>query len=245
MRLNKILAAVFATILSAAPLGAAPLVNPSSIERLNYSWKLTGALAWIARVAIPTSGVGTLETREEETVHSRLTMTTPQQRGMAFYESSMSADGTRTFTSADGYSWRDRSEEKRVVFDYEKGVARVEERSSHEGVENKVRQLQESTPQDVLTSIYYLRQNAHSITSPRRTVVYSNGKPYSFIFAPQPVTTMRRGSETVRVRHFDITPIDGKKKGAIRVWLTDDEQSVPLRIEIDQQYATLKLDLKN
>jgi hypothetical protein len=75
--------------------------------------------------------------------------------------------------------------------------------------------------------------------------VYAQGKPYAFIFAPRPLTTMRRGSETVRVRPFDITPVDGRKKGSIRVWLTDDEQHVPLRIEIDQQYATLKLDLKN
>ena len=245
MHRNKLLAAVLAVAVSAGTLSAAPLVNPSSsVERLNYSWKLTGGLTWLARLAIPTSGSGTLETRTADTVNSRLMMTASEQSGHAFYESSMSVDGSRTFTSADGYSWRNHAEEKRVVFDYEEGVARVEERSS-EGVENKVRPLQESTPQDVLTSIYYLRQNAESMTTPRRTIVYSNGKPYAFIFAPRALTTMRRGSERVRVRPFEITPIDGKKKGSIRVWLTDDEEHVPLRIEIDQQYATLKLDLRN
>ena len=244
MRSRSVFAVVLATILTAGSATATPLVNPTSVERLSYSWKLTGGLAWLASVAIPTSGTGTLETRTDDKVHSRLAMTAPNQRGGAFYDSHMSADGTRTFTSVNGYSWRNRFEEKRVVFDYEAGVARVEERS-HEGIENKVRQLEDSTPQDVLTSIYYLRQHADEITTPRRTVVYSEGKPYAFIFTPRKVTTMRRGSENVRVRPFDITPIDGKKKGAVHVWLTDDEQRVPLKIEIDQQYATLELKLRN
>jgi hypothetical protein len=214
-------------------------------ERLHYSWSLKGALSWIARVAFPTSGNGTLETSSGSSVHSRLTMNAPRQKGYAFYESQMVLDGSRTLVSSDGYAWNDRKEEQHVTFDYLKGLARVEKRSSDDGVETRVRKLQDATPQDVLTSIYFLRQNAAEITAPRRAQVYSGSKSYDFIFSPRAMTTMKFGEDTVRVRPFTITPVSSHQKGEVRVWLTDDARRLPLKIEIDQKYATLKLDLRD
>lgn len=238
MQKRRILVAALTVGLATAPLSAAP-----PVEKLHYSWSLKGALSWLARIAFPTSGVGTLETRSGSSVQSRLQITSPDQRGFAFYESRMSPDGSRTFTSADGFTWSDRGQENRVVFDYANGVARVE-RHTEDGVKKKVRQLRGSVPQDVLTSIFYLRQNANEITSPRQAQVYSGGKPYTFMFTPRPVTMLRVGNESFRVRPFSISPTSEDKKGTVRVWLTDDARHLPVSIEIEQNYATLKLSLK-
>lgn len=230
-------------VAAASPAGAVPLVNGGT-ETLQYSWTLKGALAWVARVAFPGKGTGTLETSAADGVRSRLTITAPNQKGYAFYDSRMSRDGERTFASADGYTWHNRSEEKRVTFDYLNRVTQIETRSSSDGIEKKTRKLEHETPQDVLTSIYYLRQNADSIVAPRRAQVYSGGKPYTFLFSPRPSVDMRVSGKLVRVRPFEITPVDGQKKGTVRVWLTQDAQRVPVRIDIEQNHATLQLQLK-
>ena len=238
---SRLLALAVASSLVSAPSLAGPLTT-GSVERLHYSWSLQGALAWVARLAFPVSGNGTLETRAADMVSSRLTMTTPNQQGHAFYDSRMSADGSRTYASSDGYSWRNRSEQQKVTFDYSANVARIEKHDA-DGVETKVRQLESETPRDVLTSIFYLRQNASSVTTPHRAQVYSGGKPYTFLFTPQPLTSLSRNGRTTRVRPFVIQPVDGTKKGAVRVWLTEDSRRVPMRIEIEQNHATLRLDL--
>lgn len=240
---KALLVSTIVAVSVAAPLSATQLSIPP-VERLHYSWSLRGALSWIARVAFPTRGTGTLETvTSGANVHSRLEITSPEQKGFAFYESRMSADGARTFTSADGYSWNKYVEEHRVTFDYARGIARVEKRDE-EGLQKKVRKLGTSVPQDVLTSIFYLRQNASQIRTSRRADVYSGGKPYAFVFSPRPITTLRVGGEEVRVRPFTIVPIDGERKGSVRVWLTDDARRIPVQIEIAQTFATLRLDLK-
>jgi hypothetical protein len=233
-----------ALVLCSSPLLAGPLAIAPA-EKLQYSWSLKGPLRFIARLALPTSGAGTLETSSSDGVRSRLTMKAPGEPGYAFYESRMTSDGTRTLTSADGYTWGKRSEEQQVTFDYRQGVAHIRKNSSEEGVETKVRKLGADAPQDVLTSIFYLRRNADAITSPRQAQVYSGGKPYTFLFTPQPVGSLRIGNEMVRVRPFTITPLSPEKKGAVRVWFSDDERRLPMRIEIDQKFATLKLDLRN
>lgn len=240
--MKRALTAVVLTLTMAVVANPQTALAGDGVEKLRYSWSVKGSLAWLARLILPGSGVGTLETTEGDGVRSRLTIRGDRQSGYAYYDSRMSSDGTRTFTSADGYSWLNRSEEQRVTFDYGKGVAHVEKRSD-EGVERKTRKLNDATPQDVLTSIYYLRQNADSIRAPRRAEVYSGGKPYTFVFAPQKPTRLDVAGQSVLVRPFDITPENESKKGAVRVWLTEDAARVPVRIEIEQNRATLRLDL--
>ena len=234
---SKLIAAsaVLISMMSSAPVLA------SDVEQLRYRWSLKGGLAWIARIAFPSSGTGTLETREGTSVTSRLTL--GSKGGSAYYASSMAPGGLRTFTSEDGYRWNDRYEQHRVQFDYSGGVARVEKRSDDDGVKQKVRTLESDAAQDVLTSIYYLRQNADAIKTRRTATVFSAGKGYLFSFTPSPVTTLRVNDHDVRVRPFTIAPADGEKKGAVKVWLADDAGRTPVRIEIQQNYATLRLDL--
>ena len=227
---------ISALLVTALLAGSASAAQADGVERLHYRWSLKGAFAWIARVAFPASGSGTLETRAGSSVTSRLTI--GSQGASAYYASSMTPDGMRTFASEDGYNWNDRFQHQSVTFDYDGGVARVEKRSE-DGVEQKVRSLDSTAAQDVLTSIYYLRQNAESITTQRTATVYTGGKPYQFVFTPLAVMTMN----DVRVRPFTIAPVDARKRGAVKVWLSDDQQHKPVRIEIEQKHATLRLDL--
>jgi hypothetical protein len=122
-------------------------------------------------------------------------------------------------------------------------ITRVQKQDD-EGTEVKVRQLASTTPQDVLTSIYYLRQHADEVTAPRTMQIYTGGKPYLFRVVPQPVTTTKIDTRTYRVRPFTLTPLTEGKRGEVRVWLSEDERRIPVRIEMEQKYGTLKLDVK-
>lgn len=230
-----------AALTLALSIAGSAFAQPGGEERLQYTWSLRGGLAWLARIAFPTSGTGTLETKSGENVTSRLSIVS--KGASAYYASMMTLDGARTFSSEDGYQYNNRFEHHRVTFDYVGGVAHVEERSDA-GVEQKVRTLKSPAAQDVLTAIYYLRQNAEAITARREATVYTGGKGYPFIFTPEPATQLRIGKVTHDVRPFSIAPADGQKKGAVRVWLSKGPDAVPVRIELQQNYATLRLDLQ-
>ncbi|HEX9982956.1 MAG TPA: DUF3108 domain-containing protein [Thermoanaerobaculia bacterium] len=211
-----------------------------SVERLQYSWSLRGALTWIARVAVPTSGTGTLETTTGSEIDSKLMLTAPSRRDYAVYQSRMVVDGTRTLSSMDGYRFNSKAHEQRVAFDYGEGVARVQ-KNAEGRTETKVVNLQPGAPRDVLTSIHYLRLHAHEVTTPRTMQIYSGGKPYAFAVTPK-AASMLNGR---RVLPFTLTPRSDGKRGEVRVWLSDDEHRVPVRIEMEQKVGTLRLDLKS
>lgn len=228
----------------AAPLSAAPLAT-GSVERLNYSWRLKGALSWIARLAFPSSGRGTLETRDDGVVNSRLMINAADEKGYYLYESQMAPQGTQTLVSRSAYSFRDNARDERVSFEPENGVARIE-KTSKNGTETKTRKLEAGTPQDVLTAIYYLRQHADEIRSPQRAKIFSGARGYDVTFRPLPLKTIRVGGKDVRVRPFAITPVDDRNRfgGEVRVALSNDERRIPLQIDIQERFARLSLDLQ-
>jgi hypothetical protein len=235
---TKLLAILLGGFVLAAPLSAAQIGN----ERLSYRWKLQGGISWLASLAFPSSGRGTLETHEADTVNSRL-MISADPKSYYLYESSMLPAGTKTLTSRSAYSYKSSVRDERVTFDLAKGLSRVQ-KTTNEGQETKVRKLESETPQDVLTAIYYLRQHAAEITAPVKAEVFSGTKGYDMVFQPMPITTMNG----MRVRPFTMKAVgdDAKKfPGEVRVWLSDDERRVPVRIDIEQKYgATLKLELE-
>jgi Protein of unknown function (DUF3108) len=235
--------ALLAGVVSAAPLGAAPLTN--GVERLSYAWRLKGGLSWLVKVAFPASGRGTLETHEAGNVHSQLTIQGKEASSFYLYESLMAPEGTRTLSSRNAYSFGDDRRDERISFDPVNQVAHVQKFTS-DGNETKLKKLESAAPQDVLTSIYYLRQHADEIRTPKKAEIFSGTSGYDVIYVPQPAMTMRIGGSDVRVRPFTIKPVDGDKAkiGEVRVWLTDDAKHVPVRIDIDQKYATLKLELE-
>lgn len=236
---------VLAGILSASPLAAAT-PGSGNVERLSYAWKLKGGLSWLARLAFPSSGRGTLETSAANTVNSKLTINANDSKGYYLYESQMAPEGTRTLSTRSAYAWKDNARDERVAFDAAHGVARID-KTTDDGREVKTHKLESATPQDVLTSIYYLRQHADEITTPKRAEVFSGAKGYDVMFVPSPATTMQVGGNAMRVRPFSIKPLgtDAKRfPGEVRVWLSDDDRRVPVRIDIEQKYGTIKLDLQ-
>jgi len=243
--MNRKLAAIalLAGVVS-VPLGATPLTG-NGIERLSYAWRLKGGLTWLAKLAFPSSGRGTLETHEANTVHSQLTIQGKESSSFYLYESLMVPEGTRTLSSRNAYSFGDDHRDERISFDPVEHVAHVQ-KHTNDGNETKLKKLESAAPQDVLTSIYYLRQHADEIRTPKKAEIFSGTSGYDVIYVPKPTMTMRVSGSDVRVRPFTIKPIDGDKAkiGEVRVWLTDDARHVPVRIDIDQKYATLKLELE-
>jgi hypothetical protein len=241
MSKNAIIAFGLATLLATSATAAPPA---GGVERLHYKWSLRGALSWIARAAFPTSGTGTLETTGGSSVSSKLMVGDPKRGAHIFYESNMTNDGQKTLTSSDGYVWRDHDRKQLVTFDYLRRLARVE-KNTEDGHERKVRKLNSDTPKDVLTAIYYIRQNLSTFTAARQTEIYSSGKPYSFIISPQPAVMLNVSNKSLRVRPFLIEPVDKKRGGTVRVWISDDGRNLPVQIEIQRDHATLLLSATN
>ncbi|HWS72132.1 MAG TPA: DUF3108 domain-containing protein [Thermoanaerobaculia bacterium] len=243
--MKKLSAIVLAGFVLASPLAAAAPADAPA-EKLTYAWRLKGGLSWLARLAFPSSGRGTLETNAAGNVHSRLTISADDSKGYYLYESMMAPTGTQTLTSRSAYAYGDSRRDERVAFDVPNGVAHVQ-KTTNEGSESKTHKLESATPQDVLTSIYYLRQHADEIRSPKQAKLFSGAKGYDILFQPQPTTMMRVGGANLRVRPFTLEPVGNDAKrfpGEVHVWLSDDARHLPVRIDIEQKYATLKLDLQ-
>lgn len=220
------------------------------VEEFRYSWRLRGGMRWVAGLVFPTSGVGNLRTSFGDTVHSELMITAPngKQGGFYAYESEIDERGTKTLMTYHGYAWGDKARAERTVFDYRKGQARINKKTP-DAEENRVKKLPRGDEEyrDVLTAIYFLRQNADKVTKPIQTNIFSDGKEYPVVFRPlgQQKNFVIEGKNRP-ARGFEIVDAPGGKKwpGAVTVWLTTDDHRVPVRIEIKQSMASLQLDLK-
>ena len=230
---------VFALALLSSSAAAAP-----AAETLRYEWRLRGALSWVARVKFPTSGTGVLQTAPRgSSVESHLRVSAGGSDYIE-YQSSMDAS-QRTLTSANGFHFGSRSERKETVYDYSANVARIAEREEGQ-TETKTRELPVDHARDVLTTIAYLREHAAAITAPLTTDVYADGKPYRVLIQPAGLKTIGYAGRDVKARVFRVVAAPGAKKkfAGLTVWLSQDEQRLPLRIVIDQQYASLDLKLR-
>lgn len=222
--------------------------TPGNTEEFRYSWRLKGGVRFLAGLVFPTSGVGNLKTTYGDTIHSELLITAPSGKKGGFYSyaSDIDEDG-KTLMTSHGYAWGKKSRNERTIFDYSKGLARMQKQTPEE-TENRVRKLPGNQDhfRDVLTAIHYLRTHAGSITAPLQTSIFSDGKEYPVVFRPA-----ERHNFVVAGRHtpalgFEIVDAPGGKKwpGGVKVWLSNDERRIPVRIEITQSIASMQLDLK-
>jgi hypothetical protein len=247
-----LLLAVAAVSAQAAELHCA---GPSNVEELRYSWRLRGGIRFLAGLMFPTNGVGNLRTtlptaQNPKVIHSELLITAPngKQGGFYAYESDIDAHG-KTLMTYHGYSWGEKSRHERTVFDYVKGLARIRKQTPAE-VENRVKKLPADEQQfrDILTAIYYLRQNAGTLRAAMQTTIYSDGKEYPVIFKPsgERKSFVIEG-KNITASAFEIVDAPGGKKwpGGVKVWLSDDEKRIPFRIEISQSFASMQLDLQS
>jgi Protein of unknown function (DUF3108) len=237
-------------LVSASSMQAQPQCGATSAEELRYSWRLRGGVRFLAGLMFPTSGVGNLRTSfESGNVQSELLITAPngKQGGFYAYESEMDERASRTLMTYHGYAWGKKSRNERTVFDYVKRLARIRKQTPEE-VENRVKPLPTAAEtRDILTAIYYLRTHAHTIHAPLNTSIYSDGKEYPVIFRPAEARTLTIGGRRTPVLGFEIVDAPGGKKwpGGVKVWLSNDERRLPLRIEIQQSIASMQLDLQS
>ncbi|HEY0141658.1 MAG TPA: DUF3108 domain-containing protein [Thermoanaerobaculia bacterium] len=235
----------FQRTMAALALTCAVAGSAAAEETLRYNWRLRGALSWIARAKFPTSGTGVLQTSPRGGAVDSQLRVNAGGKDYIEYRSRMDESARRTLTSVNGYSFGDRSERKETVYDYNANVARVAEREQGQ-VGNKTRPLPVDEARDVLTTIAYLREHASTLTAPLTTDVFADGKPYRVTIKPEGLKTAEWQGRQVPARVFRVVAAPGaqKKFPGLTVWLSDDAQHLPLRIVIDQQYASLDLRLR-
>jgi len=216
---------------------------PASAETLQYNWSMHGGLSWIAGFKFPTSGTGLLtQNVNGQAVTASLRMTSPKEPSAAlYYESTMAAAGERTLASAEGYNWRTSVRHVKSFFDSVKRVLHLE-KTTAKGTEASDKPWISGDVRDFLTSVQFLRTNGHRLSAPVQSTIYSSGKAYPVTIAPLGVTTMNN----VATQQFRIQAAPGaadKYPGEIRLWISADARRVPVRIELAQRMATVRLDL--
>ena len=254
--IRKTLAALLLVVVSASAYGADQSCNATNVEELRYSWRLKGGIRFLAGMVFPTNGVGsfrtTYPTGDDHAIHSELLITAPNGKkgGFYTYESEMDDRDVRTLMTYHGYAWGKKARNERTIFDYVKRLARIRKQTTEE-VENRVKMLpkDQQEARDILTAIFFLRQNAMTLNTPMQTTIYSDGKEYPVIFRPgaSNTTSLTIDGRRVAVKPFEIVDAPGGKKwqGGVKVWLSADERRIPVRIEIQQSIASMQLDLQS
>lgn len=239
-RTKRFIAAMAMAVLTTS----AVTVSASADETLRYDWRLRGALSWIARVKFPTSGTGTLQTSSRGGSIASQLHVSGGGRDYIEYQSLMDPTASRTLSSANGYAFGSKTERKESIYDYASNLVRLNEREQG-SVARKTRPLPVDNARDVLTTIAYLRSHASTIRGPLTTDVFAEGKPYRVTIKPEGLKTTEWQGRQVPARVFHVVAAPGaqKKFPGLTVWLSEDAQRLPLRIVIDQQYATLDLRL--
>jgi hypothetical protein len=250
-RLRPLLTAL---ILAALPAAATELNcnGASNVESFKYSWRMRGGLSWIAGIVFPTSGVGELKTTfpdgQTHGISSSLLITAPSgtRGGFYAYESQMDEAGQKTLMTYHAYAWRDKSRKERTLFDYVKRLAHVHKETPEKQWES-IKPLPAEQFHDMLTAIYYMRQNAANIRGPVATTIYSDGKSYPVILRPSTRQVFTIEGKQVAASGFEIVDAPGGRKwpGGVKVWLSDDARRIPFRIEIVQSMASMQLDLQS
>ncbi len=242
-------------VLAAALPASATELNcngATNVETFRYTWRMRGGIAWIAGIVFPTSGVGELKTTfpngTTHGINSSLLITAPTgtQGGFYAYESQMDDSGQKTLMTYHAYAWRNKSRRERTLFDYIKRLATVRKETPEKQWE-KVKPLPNEEFRDILTAIYYIRQNAANIRAPQQTTIFSDGKSYPVILKPASRQVFGIEGKQVAALGFEIVDAPGGQKwpGGIKVWLSDDARRIPFRIEIVQSMASMQLDLKS
>jgi len=214
-------------------------------EDFRYSWRMRGGLSWVAGFIFPTSGVGELKTSfTAGRIDSSLLMTAPGGQGAFYaYESTMD-DAGKTLTTYHGYAWKNKSRKERTVFDYAHRLARIHKETPDKQWDS-VDPLPPDTLRDILTAIYYLRQNADSIRGPVPATIYSDGDAYAVVFRPGERRLFNLDGKNVPAVGLEIVDAPGGRKwpGGVKVWVSDDARRIPFRIEIQQSMASMQLEL--
>lgn len=250
-RVPLILAIVMSIAISPLAGAAQFCPEPGKAEEVLYTWRLRGALAWVAGIAFPTSGTAELTTDAGDVAGRINTELMIQGRGSRpdfyRYESELESKSIRTLMTFHGYSWGKKEKEERSLLDYRRKIATTVKKSSKtDEVRTKTEPIPARDLRDILTGIYYLRVNARSIVDPIATEIYSDGNLYPVLYKPLGKTRRKIGGTIVETVGFEISARPGdenKWPGGVEVWLTNDSLAIPIRIVINQSFASMELDI--
>jgi len=249
----KSLRFVIVAALLALPAAASEIScgGAPNVETFKYTWHMRGGLSWIAGIVFPTSGVGELKTtfpeRQNKVIDTSLLITSPMgtKGGFYAYQSQIDEAG-KTLMTYHAYAWKDKSRKERTLFDYVRRLAHLH-RETPEKQSDADKPMPAEQFHDILTAIYYIRQNAGNIRGPMTTVIYSDGKEYPVILRPSTRQVFTIDGKQVAAAGFEIVDAPGGRKwpGGVKVWLSDDARRIPFRIEIVQTMASMQLDLQS
>ena len=245
----------FRTLLAAAALLIAANASavdlncngPSNVELFKYSWRLRGGLSWVAGLVFPTAGVGEMKTtfpKEGEKLIDSSLLLTSKVPGFYAYETQIDETTQKTMMTYHGYAWKNKSRKERTNFDYVKKQA-VIHKETPEKQWGSTEPLPPDQIHDIVSAIYYIRQNAATIKGPVMTNIYSDGDLYPVILKPAERRVFSIAGQNVGALGFAIVDAPGGRKwpGGVKVWISDDARRIPFRIEIQQSMASLQLEL--
>lgn len=221
--------------------------GPSNVELFKYSWRLRGGLSWVAGLVFPTAGVGEMKTTYPQgnagLIDSSLLLTS-KVPGFYAYETQIDETTQKTMMTYHGYAWKDKSRKERTNFDYAKKQAVIHKETPQKQW-GSVQPLPPEQIHDIVSAIYYIRQNAPNIKAPVTTNIYSDGDLYPVILKPDERRVFNIAGQNVGALGFAIVDAPGGRKwpGGVKVWISDDARRIPFRIEIQQSMASLQLEL--
>lgn len=244
--MHRFILAVAAAVLFAGGAMAQTVAAP---EEFRYSWRLRGVLSWVAGLKFPVSGVGALRNvpMAGDRFESELVIRGRQNEGQYVYRSEIAGGTLHTLMTYHGYEWDGRKRNEETRFDYQDGIARIRKERENQRAKTKIEQLPASDMRDVLTGIHFLRKKADQIKSPLSSTIYSDGDLYPIVFKPLGERSVPFQGKLVPARGFEISAAAGGEKkwpGGVKVWLSTDGRSIPLRIEIQRSLASFHLELE-
>lgn len=242
--LFAIAAVLIATSTSAVDLNCK---GPSNVEQFKYSWRLRGGLSWVAGLIFPTSGVGEMKTtypKDGERLIDSSLLLTSRVPGFYAYETQIDETSQKTMMTYHGYAWKNKSRKERTNFDYARKLA-LTHKETPEKQWDRTDPLPAVPLHDILTAIYYLRQNVPTIRGPISANIFSDGELYPVILRPADRRVFNIAGQNVGARGFEIVDAPGGRKwpGGVKVWISEDARRIPFRIEIQQSMASLQLEL--
>jgi len=244
---------LLAATLLAAPQASGDRVECSpgeELEVVTYYWRLKGFLSFIAGFRFPTNGTGTLATlykNGKEVADTELRIITDEAKGDRYrYRSVIDLTKNRTIESVDGYDFEGRTKVDTTTLDYEKHKARRARIDTKRG-EGETIHFSDFTGdnvKDVLTSIHHIRKSMGEIKEPQRQDVFAGGKVYPVLITPGKTKAFIFKGRKVEGRLYTITATPENRDrwpGDVEVWITTDEDRIPIEIDLGKSMASLHL----
>ena len=222
-----------ALILPTTVYAGTSCLDPGDLEDFRYTWRLRSGIAWLVRLAFPTSGTAypkSSRDREDGRIESELYLTAPNRDDYYRYESQIDPHAEKTMSTYHAYVWGSKESHDRTRFDYTENLAHRRKEKA-DGVEVRVQEIPNGALMDILTGIYYVRSHADEIVKPTPGRIYADGKFYAIVFKPVGTEVIRANGESMTSRCFEIEAPD-KRERWLRVCLSDDARHVPVQIDI-------------